>query len=111
MNNCRLAGGETAEMRGMYRSGKCDLGGFAIGESVNSECQRIETRTDTIIPGCVLYGLPSNGIHSNGFSLINDMIKQCELNSELEEHNSLICESKIKELLKPTRIYTEIPKC
>ena len=42
--NCRLAGGETAEMRGMYRSGKCDLGGFAIGESVNSECQRIEMR-------------------------------------------------------------------
>jgi phosphoribosylformylglycinamidine cyclo-ligase len=108
--DCHLAGGETAEMRGMYRSGKCDLGGFAIGSSVNSECQRIDCRRDTIEPGCVLYGLPSNGIHSNGFSLINDMVKQCELNSELEGTYSLIYESKITELLKPTRIYTEIPK-
>ena len=108
--NCHLAGGETAEMRGMYRSGKCDLGGFAVGRSVNNECQRIEYRRDTIEPGCMLYGLPSNGIHSNGFSLINDLVKQCYLNAELDGKYSLMSPSKIRKLLKPTRIYSEIPK-
>jgi phosphoribosylamine--glycine ligase/phosphoribosylaminoimidazole synthetase len=107
--NCDLVGGETAEMRGMYRSNKCDLGGFAVGKCIDGGTNGIDNRRDNIEPGCLLFGLPSNGVHSNGFTLVNDLVNQCNLNSELRGKCNLISTSNIRNLLAPTRIYSEVP--
>ena len=96
-------------MRGLYRSNKCDLGGFALGECIDSGVNGIDSRRDNIEPGCLLFGLPSSGFHSNGFTLINDFVEQCYLNAALENRYSILSISKIRTILKPTRIYSEIP--
>jgi len=92
---CALLGGETAEMPGFYETGKYDIAGFAVGvvekdEIINGERLKI---------GDVLIGLASNGLHSNGFSLVRHLIKdyECEFQDE----------PIWKELLKPTRIYVK----
>ena len=64
-NGCALLGGETAEMPGFYADGEYDLAGFIVG-TVERE-RIIDGRT--IVPGDVLIGLPSAGLHTNGYSL------------------------------------------
>jgi phosphoribosylformylglycinamidine cyclo-ligase len=64
-NGCALIGGETAEMPGFYPKGEYDLAGFIVGIADKS---RIITG-EKVEPGDVLVGLPSNGLHTNGYSL------------------------------------------
>lgn len=94
--NIELVGGETAEMHGIYRPNKCDVAGFSFGD----KCFDIDT--NQIRKDCYIYGIPSSGVHSNGYTLINSILKQYS-NNEKEVSDSII-----QELLKPTRIYSEI---
>ena len=64
-NNCALIGGETAQMPGFYGSGEYDLAGFVVGIVDRNKI----ISGEKVEPGDVLVGLPSNGLHTNGYSL------------------------------------------
>jgi len=86
---CKLIGGETAEMPGVYRSGCLDLAGFSVGTLEGD----LYPKVDRIKFGMKIYGIQSNGIHSNGFSLVRKLLKYDNYD--------------VQTLLKPTKIYTE----
>ena len=69
-NGCALIGGETAEMPGFYPEGEYDLAGFIVGIA---DKERILTGKN-VQPGDVLLGLPSNGLHTNGYSLARKLL-------------------------------------
>ena len=97
---CALIGGETAEMPGMYPVGEYDLAGFAVG--VVEKTQVITGRD--IVPGDVVLGLKSNGVHSNGYSLVRKILDraQPELDAEFDNGKTLR-----DAIIAPTRIYVK----
>ena len=92
---CSLLGGETAEMPKFYSTGKYDVAGFCVG--VVEEDEYIDGRN--IVEKDIIIGIQSSGLHSNGFSLINDMITKQKLFL-----------NRTPELLTPTIIYAPIVK-
>src|SRR6266550_7673078 len=69
-NGCALIGGETAEMPGFYPNGEYDLAGFIVGVV---EREKVITGKDVQI-GDIILGLPSNGLHTNGYSLARKLL-------------------------------------
>jgi len=99
-SGCALIGGETAEMAGFYPDGEYDMAGFAVGVV---DRDKIITG-EKIKPGDVLIGLPSSGIHSNGYSLVRKIcfdVKQFNVDTYIPELGRNLGE----ELLEPTRLY------
>ncbi len=99
---CALLGGETAEMPGMYAPGHYDLAGFAVGA--------VE-RTNMILPehvkkGDALIGIPSSGIHSNGYSLVRSLLIDSGL-FDLDADRADLGRTLGEELMVPTRIYVK----
>jgi phosphoribosylformylglycinamidine cyclo-ligase len=98
--HCALIGGETAEMPGMYQGGDYDLAGFAVGAA---ERDALLPRPD-IKAGDVLIGLPSSGVHSNGYSLVRKLVASAGLNWDAPAPFAPQ-ETLAAALLAPTRIY------
>lgn len=93
-----LIGGETAEMPGMYDEHEYDLAGFAVGIAEKSEI----ITGESIAEDDVIIGLPSSGIHSNGYSLVRQVIEGLDL---AEQHG--LSESLGEAVLRPTKIYAK----
>ena len=102
-SGCALIGGETAEMAGFYPVGEYDIAGFAVGVV---ERERLITSA-RVKAGDVLLGLPSSGVHSNGYSLVRKIVfehKGFRGDEYMEELGRSIGE----ELLTPTRLYPQV---
>lgn len=99
---CALIGGETAEMPGFYKPNEYDLAGFAVGIVDNDKI----IDGSEIRVGHQLIGVASNGLHSNGYSLVRKIcfdILKLKIDAQIQELGRTIGE----ELLMPTRIYSE----
>lgn len=102
-SGCALIGGETAEMAGFYPVGEYDIAGFSVGVVERSKL----ITSARVKVGDVLLGLPSSGVHSNGYSLVRKIVfehKGFKGDEYMKELGKTIGE----ELLTPTRLYPRI---
>ena len=96
ISDCELVGGETAEMPGTYKKNKFDIAGFSVG--IVDEGKILDKKK--INKGNLILAIPSNGVHSNGYSLIRYILGKKKINLK---RNFFLK----RELLKPTKIYVK----
>lgn len=101
MSDCALLGGETAEMPDFYQEGEYDLSGFAVG--IVQKDSVIDGKNITV--GDVLIGLPSSGIHSNGYSLVRRVIERSGLSLKHQFTGGSV--TLAEALMAPTTIYVK----
>lgn len=94
-----LIGGETAEMPGMYEENEYDLAGFVVGIAEKSAL----VTGEQIQAGDIIIGLPSSGIHSNGYSLVRKLVNGLDLTETPVGLSKPLGEW----LMEPTKIYTK----
>ena len=92
LSGCKLIGGETAEMPGVYSKEKFDLAGFSVGLVSKKKI----LHKSKVSSGDIVLAIPSSGVHSNGFSLLRSILKKNKISNKLKN-----------ELLKPTKIYSK----
>ena len=97
-----LVGGETAEMPDMYSEGHYDLAGFTVGAVEKSEL----ITGEKVKAGDIIIGLPSSGIHSNGYSLVRKILFK-DNNIALDTHVAALGKTVGEAILEPTRIYVK----
>ncbi len=95
ISDCKLVGGETAEMPGTYTKDKFDIAGFAVGLVEKKKILNNKIKNNDII-----LAVPSNGLHSNGFSLVRYLLKKRKINFRKSEFLK-------DELIRPTKIYVK----
>ncbi|KAM0857431.1 hypothetical protein ACQ4PT_048473 [Festuca glaucescens] len=104
LSNCILLGGETAEMPDFYQEGEYDLSGFAVGAVKKDKV--IDGKN--IVEGDVLIGLPSSGVHSNGFSLARRVLERSGLSlTDPLPRNDGVTTTVGEALMAPTVIYVK----
>ena len=92
---CKLVGGETAEMPGTYTKGKFDIAGFAVGLVEKKKILNKKIKNNDLI-----LAVPSNGLHSNGYSLVRYLLKKKKINLKISKFLK-------EELIRPTKIYVK----
>ncbi len=92
---CKLVGGETAEMPGTYTKGKFDIAGFTVGLVEKKKILNKKIRNNDLI-----LAVPSNGLHSNGYSLVRYVLKKKKINLKTSKFLK-------DELIRPTKIYVK----
>ena len=96
ISGCSLVGGETAEMPGTYSKNKFDIAGFSLGVVESKKL----FRKSNIKKNDIIMAIPSNGLHSNGYSLVRNILNKNNIN--INRNNYLK-----KELMRPTKIYVK----
>ena len=96
LSDCDLVGGETAEMPGTYEEGKFDIAGFAVG--IVDQKKRLHKKK--IRNNNLILAVPSSGMHSNGYSLVRNLLKKKKINIK---KNKFLKD----ELIRPTKIYVK----
>ena len=96
ISECSLVGGETAEMPGTYSKGKFDIAGFAVG--IVEEKKILNGKK--IKKDDLILAIPSSGLHSNGYSLVRNLINIKKINIKKNKFLK-------KELIRPTKIYVK----
>ena len=98
---CALIGGETAQMPGVYGAGELDLAGFVVGVVEKSRIKDLSN----IREGDLLVGLPSNGLHTNGYSLVRHVLDLDDDTAQLSELHPELGGTLGEALLTPHRSY------
>ena len=93
ISDCKLVGGETAEMPGTYTKNKFDIAGFAVGLVEKKKILNNKIKNNDLV-----LAVPSNGLHSNGFSLVRYLLKKKKINFKTNKFLK-------NELIRPTKIY------
>ncbi len=96
ISGCSLVGGETAEMPGTYSKDKFDIAGFSLGIVEKKKL----LKKSNIKENDIIMAVPSNGLHSNGYSLVRNILNKKKININQNKYLK-------KELMRPTKIYVK----